>query len=51
MQEEEDNIQPVGRKHLPIEVRKQIVRKVSPSQTLRHVQSEPSENLHASCFI
>lgn len=32
MQEEEDNIQPVGRKHLPIEVHKQIVRKVSPSQ-------------------
>ncbi len=29
MQEEEDNIQPVGRKHLPIEVHKQIVRKVS----------------------
>ncbi len=51
MQEEEDNIQPVGRKHLPIEVHKQIVRKVSPSQTLLYVQSEPSDDLPARCFI
>lgn len=51
MQEEEDNIQPVGRKHLPIEVHKQIVRKVSPSQTLLYVQSDPPDDLPARCFI
>ena len=48
MQEEEDNIQPVGRKHLPIEVHKQIVRKVSPFSHLA-TQSDSQSGCY-SCW-
>ena len=51
MEEEEAHVQPVGRKHLPIEVHKQTVRRVSQLSLCAHSAVACAKTQASACLI